>query len=246
MYSTINNYGNGLSRKQTKSKKLTIDPEAEKVLLKVFCPDGLDAKFTEANEATEATDLVGDSGSEFPEKFITFAPEQQAYQSVSIENNMAQLEQEIDILGKTITQATEQKLSFLNGQFNQGMDKLEEQAEHINGLAAQLEAEILKFQEMAKQVNRDYHAIQYPRPRSHPTLPESDRTRPANIWAIRSCAIPMVIKQGNQLILTTKQVLEVSEDSAENRVKKAQQRQKALASWLEAKRQRIVEDFSRP
>lgn len=245
MYSTIKNYyRHGISREQTESQALTIDPEAETVLLKVFYPDGLDSKLT------EATELAGDRASETTEKAIAFAPEQQPNQNCSIENNIALLEQEIDRLGRTVNRATEKAPNLLNGQFDRGMDNLQAQAEHINGLSAQLEAEILKFKKMAKKVNRDYHAIQDTSPEaklnSPQNYPQSDRTRPANIWAIRSCAIPIVIKQGNRLILTTKQVLQVAEDSAEQRVKKAQQRRTALECWLEAKRQRIVEDFSRP
>ena len=239
MYSTVEKES-WISRPQIDSKTLTIAKERESVFLEELYPE-LDSQFTEAR------DYFCDRSSEQPENYIDFSQKENKAESVFIQKNLTQLKQEINQLEISLSQQNHERQEFLDRRFNQGMKNLQAQAEHINDLAAQLEKEMLKFKAIARKVNRDYHAIQDSHNESNPNLSDlsSDspyRTRPANIWEIRSSVIPTVVKQGNQFILITKQVLEVSEDNDENRAKKAQQRQKALASWLEGKRQRIIED----
>ncbi|WP_354635000.1 hypothetical protein [Planktothricoides raciborskii] len=161
-------------------------------------------------------------------------------------NNLIQLEHEINCLKISLIKSIRSHQETLEEKLKQGMDFLQEQSQKINDLSAQLEAEILKFQSLAREVNQDYHALQNYQHQSKESSSQLERIRPANIWEIRSSLIPRVVKQGNQFILTTKPVEEVAADNPENRVKKAQQRQKALECWLEAKRQRIIQDFSSP
>lgn len=165
-------------------------------------------------------------------------------------NRLLQLENQINNLKNILISAPHQHQINWEDKLKQGMDILQQKSQKINDLSAQLEAEILEFKELARKVNQDYQMLQNYQHKSKTSASTSssplERSRPANIWEIRSHLIPRVIKQGNQFILTTKPVGEVAADNPENRAKKAQQRQKALESWLEAKRQRIIQDFSRP
>lgn len=165
------------------------------------------------------------------------------------ENRLIQLENQINSLKQILISSPQHQIN-LEDKLKQGMDLLQQKSQKINELSAQLEAEILEFKELARKVNQDYHKLQDYQQKSKTSGSTSssplERSRPTNIWEIRSSLIPRVIKQGNQFILTTKPVGEVAADNPENRAKKAQQRQKALESWLEAKRQRIIQDFSRP
>lgn len=240
MYSTVKNYRNWTSRQQIGSKALTLEDSAETVLLELFAPAGLDAKLTQFSE------LVGDRTSEHPEEYRTFNEAQPVAQNIALYQNLSQLKHEINQLEISLIQATEETPENLAQRLHQGMENLQAKADYINGLAAQLETEMLKFKDMANKVNQDYHAFQDTHQTANPISSQPYRTRPANVWEIRDSAIPRVVKQGYQFILTSKQVFEAAADNAENRVKKAQSRQKALQCWLEAKRQRIIEDFSRP
>lgn len=239
MYSIVN-HCLGKNQQPAEIKDLVRGNQSETVLLeKVFYP-GLDATLPKPQDfLTEeiSGQLEKRPNGEVKPKWAEF---------VCRENNLIQLEHDINQLKISLNQAKLAHQQFLEQKLNQGIDNLQAQAEHINDLAAQLEAEITKFKEQAREVNQDYHAWQNYQIKSKDTSAQNSRTRPANIWEIRSSVIPTVVKQGNQFILTTKPVGEVAEDNPENRVKKAQQRQKALESWLEAKRKRIMEDFSSP
>ena len=243
MYSTVKKES-ATSRTQIESNALTIETESESICLKGFYPE-LDSQFTQVR------DLFSDRSFERAENSRDFSQQANRGEVVSIENNLMQLKQEITQLEISVSQATQERLETQEMRFERGMNNLQSQAEHINDLAALLEKEMLKFKTMARKVNQDYHAIQdshsqVERNFSNYTSSQPYRTRRTNVWEIRSSAIPTVVKQGHQFILTSKQVLEVAEDNPENRAKKAQQRQKALECWLEAKRQRIIDNFSRP
>lgn len=239
MYSIVNHCP-GKTQQPTDIKDVVKENQAETVLLeKVFYP-GLDTNFPKTQYfLTEeiSGQLEQRPNGEVKPKWAEF---------VCRENNLIQLEHDINQLKISLSQATVTHQPSLEQKLNQGIDNLQAQAEHINQLAAQLEAEITKFKQRAREVNQDYHAWQNYQIKSKDTSAQISRTRPANIWEIRSSVIPTVVKQGNQFILTTKPVGEVAEDNPENRVKKATLRQKALESWLEAKRKRIMEDFSSP
>jgi DNA repair exonuclease SbcCD ATPase subunit len=239
MYSIVN-HCLGKSEQPAETKDVVRGNQSETVLIeKVFYP-GLDANFPKKQDFfTEeiSGQLEQPLNEDFKPKWAEF---------VCRENNLIQLEDDINQLKISLKQAKLSHQQALEKKLNQGIDNLQAQAELINELAAQLEAEITKFKEQAREVNQDYHAWQNNQHQSKDSYSQLERRRPANIWEIRSSLIPRVVKQGNQFILTTKPVAEVAEDNPENRVKKAQQRQKALESWLEAKRKRIMEDFSSP
>jgi chromosome segregation ATPase len=239
MYSIVNHCP-GKTQQPKELKDVVRENQAETVLLeKVFYP-GIDATFPKPQYfLTEeiSGQLEQRPNGDVKPKWAEF---------VCRENNLIQLEQDINQLKISLSQAKLAHQPSLEQKLNQGIDNLQAQAEHINDLAAQLEAEITKFKERAREVNQDYHAWQNYQIKSKDTSAQISRSIPANIWEIRSSVIPTVVKQGNQFILTTKPVGEVAEDNPENRVKKATLRQKALESWLEAKRKRIMEDFSSP
>ncbi len=239
MYSIVN-HCLGKSEQPAEIKDVVRENQSETVLLEKVFYSGIDPNLPK-NQDFLTEEISGQlekrPNGEVKPKWAEF---------VCRENNLIQLEHDINQLKISLERATVAHQQFLEQKLNQGIDNLQAQAEHINDLADQLEAEITKFKEQAREVNQDYHAWQNYRIKSKDSSPQNSRSRPANIWEIRSSVIPTVVKQGNQFILTTKPVGEVAEDNPENRVKKATLRQKALESWLEAKRKRIMEDFSSP
>jgi hypothetical protein len=239
MYSIVN-HCIGKNHQPAEIKDVVRGNQSETVFLEKLFSPGLDANLPKTQEfVTEeiSGQLEQPPNGEVKPKWAEF---------VCRENNFIQLEDDINQLKISLNQARLAHQQSLEQKLNQGIHNLQAQAELINELAAQLEAEITKFKEQAREVNQDYHAWQNNQHQSKDSYSQLERRRPANIWEIRSSLIPRVVKQGNQFILTTKPVGEVAEDNPENRVKKAQQRQKALESWLEAKRKRIMEDFSSP
>ncbi len=239
MYSIVN-HCLGNNHQPADIKDVVRGNQSETVLLeKVFYP-GLDANLPTTkyflNEEI-SSQLEHLPNGEVKPKWAEF---------VCRENNLIQLEHEINQLKISLNQAKLAHQQSLEQKLNQGIHNLQTQAELINEMAAQLEAEITKFKEQAREVNKDYHAWQNNQHQSEDSYSQIERRRPANIWEIRSSLIPRIVKQGNQFILTTKPVGEVAEDHPENRVKRATLRQKALESWLEAKRKRIMADFSSP
>jgi hypothetical protein len=226
--------------KLNKLKDFTPDIKPETVREEVFCP-------RENQTLAQPQDLLSDdyySGQLENRQYRDKTPVSADF--ICQNNNLLQLEYEIDCLKKSLIKSELRHQDCLEDKFKQGLDSLQRQSETINHLSAQLEAEILKFKTLAREVNQDYHALQNYQHKSKESSSQLYRSRPANIWEIRSCVIPSVVKQGNQFILTTKPVGEVAAENPENLVKKAQQRQKALECWLEAKRQRIIQDFSSP
>lgn len=242
MYSTVKNYQPVKFKQQRSSKTLTIDSETPTGLVELFYPLEINSDVDQSKQKECDRRFEGKNESE------TGNSELADSQKSSLLDHLSQLKHDIQELERSLGKTIEAPPESLQKRVTTGIEQLHIQSQHINEMAAQLEAELIKFKQLANQVNQDYHAIQDTNKseNSQSSLAPVYRTRRANIWEIRSAAIPKVIKQGNQFILTTKPILEVADDHAENRVKKAQQRQKALESWLEAKRQRIIEDFSRP
>jgi hypothetical protein len=242
MYSPVKTYQPVNLKQQRMSKKLTIDSEPKTGLVELFYPLEINSHVDQAKQKECDRRLEEQNESEIGNSELADSNKS------SLIHHLSQLKHDIQELELSLGKTIEAQPDSLQQRVNKGIEQLQLQSQHINDMAAQLEAELIEFKQLANQVNQDYHAIQSPN-RSENSQSSSapvDRTRPANIWEIRAAAIPNILKQGDRFILTTKQVLEVAEDNAENRVKKAQERQKALASWLEAKRQRIIEDFSRP
>lgn len=240
MYSIVN-HCLGKSEQSADIKDVVRENQSETVLIeKVFYP-GLDTNLPK-NQDFQTEEISG----QLEQRHNGEVQLKLGAEFVCRENNLIQLEDDINQLKISLNKAKLAHQQSLEAKLTQGINNLQAQSELINELAAQLEAEITKFKEQAREVNQDYHAWQNNQHQSKDSYSQLERRRPANIWEIRSSLIPRVVKQGNQFILTTKPVAEVAEDNPENRVKKAQQRQKALESWLEAKRKRIMEDFSSP
>ncbi|MBW4491724.1 MAG: hypothetical protein KME26_01155 [Oscillatoria princeps RMCB-10] len=149
------------------------------------------------------------------------------------------LQEDVVKLEKSIAQLKQQKQEALKQRVSEGMQHLEERAERINALAEQLEAEMLKFQEMAEEVNRDFC--------DRETAESLVITaKPAPLCEVSDCAVPAVVRRGFKFVLTARKVekLGVTEEDAAQRAAKAQQRREAFERWLESRRQRIVDGFS--
>lgn len=140
------------------------------------------------------------------------------------------LKQDVVRLEKSILQQKQQLQEAKQQQLKEKIQHLQESAERINALAAQLAAEINKFQEKAQQINRDCRAIY----------------SSSNVWENQNITIPIIMKRGFQFVLTTIKVEkpENKEEDAAKRAARAQQRREALERWLEARRQKIVDNFS--
>lgn len=141
---------------------------------------------------------------------------------IALKQDVAKLEKSIGEQKQKLQEAKQQQLK-------EKIQHLQESAERINTIAAQLAAEMSKFQEMAQQINRDCCAIYS-----------------SNIWEIQNITIPIIMKRGFQFVLTTIKVEkpESKEEDAAKRAARAQQRREALERWLEARRQKIVDNFS--
>ena len=148
-----------------------------------------------------------------------------------------ELQAEVAKLEKYQKELLEQKLlieqQVLQDKVKHGVQELEALAEHINALAGQLEAEMLKFKEIAADVNRSYHEIQQPQPPKNKS--EQNNFRPLNIWEVHCSSVPVVIRRGAKFILTEKIINLFKAESqidATKQAETAQKRRKALEHWL--------------
>ncbi|MBW4507538.1 MAG: hypothetical protein KME64_13645 [Scytonematopsis contorta HA4267-MV1] len=160
-----------------------------------------------------------------------------------------QLEQEIAELGKQYQQLAKQKLNqeqnSLNSRLKEGIQLLEAIAGSINALAADLEAEIVKFKEVAVEVNKDYHLLQQPRHYKETSLDEAKKhkCKTLNIWEVHNPAVPSIVRRGAKFILTTKTVnLFNSEQEVYTamRAEAAQKRREALENWLTEQHKSVI------
>ncbi len=154
---------------------------------------------------------------------------------------LTQLQREITELGKQYQQLANQKLNqeqnSLNIRLKEGVQLLEAIAGSINALAADLEAEIVKFKEVAVEVNKDYHLLQQPRHYKEASVNEAKKhkCKTLNIWEIHNPVVPSIVRRGAKFILTTKAVnLFGSEQEIDvaMRAEAAQKRREALENWL--------------
>ncbi len=164
-------------------------------------------------------------------------------------NTLSQLQKEVAKLDKHCQDLAEQKQNqeqeVLNSQVEQGVQTLVSLAWEINALATELEAEILKFKEIAVEVNRGYHAIQQP-PNFRAMGWDESRLhywRPSNIWEVHYSAIPTVVRRGAKFVLTAK-IIDMfkaeREVDAQQRAKAAQKSREALEQWLTGQNQHAV------
>jgi hypothetical protein len=167
---------------------------------------------------------------------------------ISLDTAIAQLQREVEELEdyqkKLATQKHRQERDILHVQVEQGVQELEAVSDKINILATQLEAEMLKFKEIAVEVNRGYHLIQLHSDSEETESNESkiDSDFPINIWQVHYSAIPTVIKRGFQYILTAKNVdmFKAEKEDVQKRAEAAQKRRKALENWLTDKHKPVV------
>lgn len=179
----------------------------------------------------------------------------QKLEVVSLDTAVAQLQTEVAELEKRGKDLAEQKQKqqqeILQRQVEQGVQQLETLAGHINALASQLEAEMLKFKEIAVEVNRRYHVIQQPSDFKVMGWNESrlHYWRPLNIWEVHYSAIPAVVRRRSKFVLTAKIVdlfKAESEVDAQRRAEAAQKRREALEHWLAEQHNRAVRRYISP
>jgi hypothetical protein len=112
-----------------------------------------------------------------------------------------------------------------------GMQQLDTQANCINVIATQLEAEIIRFTEMAARVNQAYHQLQQQKDclnRKNNFL--SYRYRITNVWEVHYSKIPQLVKSGWRYILTEKQI--DSSSLIQPHAREAQAKRKYLEGFL--------------
>jgi hypothetical protein len=168
---------------------------------------------------------------------------------ISLNTAIAQLQKEVEELEdyekKLTKQKQRQERDILQVKVEKGVEELEAVSDRINTLAVQLEAEMLKFKEIAVEVNQGYHLIQLHSDSEeieyHQSKLNSDF--PINIWQIHYSAIPTVIKRGFQFILTAKNVDMFKAErqiDVQKRAEAAQKRRKALERWLIEKHKSVI------
>ncbi|MDZ8066272.1 MAG: hypothetical protein RMY64_11635 [Nostoc sp. DedQUE08] len=159
-------------------------------------------------------------------------------------NTLTELQTEVEELHNYCQELTEenrkQEQEFLNKKLEEGTKKLSALTGHINTLAAELETEILKFKEVAVEVNCSYHAIQQ---LPNFTVMGCDKSRfhwrPSNIWQVDYLAIPTVIRLGCKFVLTTKFIdmfKNEPEIDVQQKVKKAIKSREAFLEWFTKQR----------
>ncbi|MDZ7968674.1 MAG: hypothetical protein RM368_27590 [Nostoc sp. DedSLP03] len=108
-------------------------------------------------------------------------------------------------------------------------------------MAAELEAEIIKFKEVAVEVNCSYHAVQKPPNFTEMGCDKSKvRWRPSNIWQVDYLAIPTVIRLESKFVLTAKTIDMFKKEpkiDVQQKVKKATESREAFLKWLTKQRQ---------
>ena len=114
------------------------------------------------------------------------------------ETVLDELHEELNKLENEIFGVIKQRNSFL-----EGMQHLEVQAERINTLASQMASEIIRFRDLAIEVNSRYQTLQH--------CPQTNRmslavTSPTSelfpVWEIDSAALPTLVKRDFSFVLS--------------------------------------------
>ncbi|WP_017714995.1 hypothetical protein [Kamptonema formosum] len=244
-----------VSLNQPSQTALTVAPALETELASLMA-----AKEDTQNEATSAVPLsyaatpaeVGELGRDLkhsgvgqPSEFPSLNGRKE--QAVPTDAALTALQEDVVKLEQSVAQLKQQKQQALKQRVSEGMQYLGAQADRINALADQLEAEILKFQEMAEQVNRDLcHRETAESQLISGSESQQYTGKPAPLCEVSDCAVPAVVRNGFKFVLAARKVEKfgVTEEDAAQRAAKAQQRREALERWLESRRQRIVDGFS--
>lgn len=166
----------------------------------------------------------------------------------NVRSALVQLQDEVVKVEKFLLELQQKKRDFLQHQLDAGIDNLATLANSINTLAYSIESEILKFKEIAFEVNQLYHAVQdFPGfkalGRDESIMP---RRRPLDIWKVNNLtvSVPTVIRREYQFILTVKAInlyKEIVPQQSVEQTTKTFQFQDALATRdLERVRTKIV------
>lgn len=124
-----------------------------------------------------------------------------------IDVSLRKLQSDLAGLEAHLIQIGRQKREELNlkSLASQRIQKLEDQSTRINLLSYWLEMELFKFDEFAKQASEVYEAAQ-----KKTTLENgetfSNQYRASNIWEIGCSAVPMIVKQESQFLLTSRTI----------------------------------------
>jgi len=161
----------------------------------------------------------------------------QVYLPLTILAKLAALLNDVAKEENILSQVQEHHQEALQYSIHSGMRQLDTQANCINAIASQLEAEILRFTEMAARVNQAYHQLQQQKDcinRKDNYLTYRDRI--INIWEVHYSKIPQLVKSGWRYILTEKQINSTS--ISQNYAKEAQAKRKYLEDFLVSRRKK--------
>ncbi|BAZ09174.1 hypothetical protein NIES4071_09800 [Calothrix sp. NIES-4071] len=122
------------------------------------------------------------------------------------QDTIAKLEADIanlEIMSNQLVQTKKQNQQLtLESKIEFGVQELEQIAEKINQLAAQLETEMHNFKSVAVEVNKHYHQQQL-QSNNH-DISKYNRRIPLNIWDIHFSSLPTIIKRGTKFIIVEK------------------------------------------
>ena len=156
-------------------------------------------------------------------------------------NELTAIQEDVTKLEVSLTQWNKQKQSEQEDFINKGMKNLEILSGQINTISTQLETEILKFAQIAKEINEVYHAIQQS---PDPKVVGLDKSRrynlsPLNIWEAHYLKVPKIVRRRERFFLTSKVVGLFAADGQEAtqiKAKESQNRREALERWLVERR----------
>jgi predicted nucleic acid-binding protein len=136
--------------------------------------------------------------------FFPSKPTELEVEVVSPQYTLAQLAADIAEAEKMNNELVQNKQKneqrIIEEKVESGVQELQQIAERVNSLAAQLEAEMRHFKDVAVEVNRYYHIQQ--KVESDTNNPsKKNHSYPLNIWDVHFSSIPAVIKRGNKFII---------------------------------------------
>lgn len=127
----------------------------------------------------------------------------------SLNQALTELQVDINELDRewqvSVNDKQKQEVNFLNDRYEKGIQKMLVIVGQINEIACELESLILKFKEIAVEVNKTYHLIQQSQDKSKQQS-HRYRLRPSNIWEIHHSSIPTIIRRGAKFILSAKTI----------------------------------------
>jgi hypothetical protein len=119
--------------------------------------------------------------------------------SRNVLSTLNELQEEVTRVEQALIEIQRQKQEALQHQLNTGINNLAIQADTINALADSLSKEILKFKDIAVEVNQLHLAIH---------KPMQSGLKSVNFGAMKNLRfpVPIVIKSESQFLLTIKKI----------------------------------------